>query len=93
MRCGQSLPLAIGRRCCLRPLPIPGQRPRVHTELDGQPRHRGLRSRDDIVGHEPKPRQRRELDGEPMPVGATALARIHERHIRRRQRDVADQTT
>ncbi len=79
-------------RAGLRPLPIPGQRSRIQAELVGQPRHRGLRSRGDIVGHEPQPRQRGELDGQSKPVSrATALARIHERHIRYGDPDQVDE--
>lgn len=45
-----------------------------------------------LLGGEPQPRQSRELDRYPEPVRrATARARIHERQIRQRQREVPQQ--
>ena len=72
--------------------PVPLERLRVQAQPLSEPRHRHRRRRAHLIRHEPQPRQRAELNGKAQPVSrATATTRIHEGHVRPRQREVPDQ--
>ncbi|GES36219.1 hypothetical protein RAJCM14343_1470 [Rhodococcus aetherivorans] len=65
---------------------------RIQPQLLGDTSHRHRRSRDQPIRHESQPRQRTQRDRQAQPLGwAPAPARIHERQIRRRQREVPEQ--
>ena len=79
-------------RASMRALPVPLQHRRVQPHAVCQPGHRPRRRRRHLIRYEPKPRQRRELNREPKPISrSTAMTRINEGDIGRRQREVPDQ--
>ena len=76
----------------MRTAPVPLQYLRVQAPPLSEPRHRHRRRGAHIIRHEPQPRQRAELNGKTQPVSrAPATPRIHEAHVRLRQREVPDQ--